>query len=146
MKNLPWDRDIDTQVSEATLTYMINHLNQTIFHYISRDDKVERKYVLDVNTYATERQPGLGMNIIDARWIDVQNGLYIDITGLSELQPDSEPGVVSCKNNHRYNITDLYPLKETEYEGVPAKVPYNYNEILIEEYGQMALVATQFEE
>jgi hypothetical protein len=37
-------------------------------------------------------------------------------------------------------------MRETEYEGVPAKVPYKYKEILIEEYGQMALVATHFEE
>jgi hypothetical protein len=125
---------------------MMAHLNQSIFHYVWEDGKVERNYVLDVNPYAAQRQPGRGINIIDARWIDVRNGLYVDITGLSELQPDSEPGVVSCKNNHSYNATDLYPLRETTYEGVPAMVPYKYDEILIEEYGQKALLVTQFEE
>jgi len=144
LKILPWDPDIDTQVSEATLAHMVDHLNQTLSFYVSNDKKVQRKYFLDVNPYARQRQRGEGTNIIDARWIDVRNGLYIDITGLSELEPDSEPGVLSCKNFHKYNTTDLHPMRESVYEGVAVKVPYQYGEILISEYGQMALVATHY--
>ena len=92
-----------------------------------------------------ERVNGDGFNIIDARWIDTSNGLYIDITGLSELEPKTEPGVVSCKNYHSYRLKDLYPLRETMYEGVPARVPYSYTEILMDEYQTKALVITQFE-
>jgi hypothetical protein len=125
---------------------MADHLNQTLSYYVSNDKKVRRKYTLDVNPHARQRQHGQGTNVIDARWIDIRNGLYIDITGLSELQPDSEPGVLSCKNFHKYNTTDLYPMRESVYEGVPAKVPYKYSEVLISEYGRMALVATQFED
>jgi LicD family len=101
---------------------------------------------LDVNPFSRERQRLEGANIIDARWIDMRNGLYIDITGLRELEPDSEPGMLSCKNFHRYNTTDLYPMRESVFEGVPVKIPYKYGEILIEEYGQRALIAKQFEE
>ena len=102
LQMLPWDWDIDTQISESTLS------------------------------------------IIDARWIDMHTGLYVDITGLSETSPDVSPGFVSCKNNHRYKVSDLFPLRETAYEGIIAKVPFGYDKILIEEYNESALVTTTF--
>ena len=82
---------------------MASHLNRTIYTYTSSSSpsslskrtpdspSTTRKYLLDVNPYARQRHRGDGMNIIDARWIDTRNGLYIDITGLSELNPESEP-------------------------------------------------------
>ena len=36
-------------------------------------------------------------------------------------------------------------MRESVYEGVAVKVPYQYREILIREYGQMALVATHYQ-
>jgi hypothetical protein len=92
-----------------------------------------------------ERQRGDGMNIIDARWIDTENGLFIDITGLSEAHPDTEPGVWSCKNEHHYSLQDLYPMRESLFEGVPAKVPYAYEKVLVEEYANKALTLTEYE-
>lgn len=84
------------------------------------------------------------MNVIDARWIDLRNGLFIDITGLAETHPDKQPGVWSCKNYHRYRTDELYPLRETMFEGAVAKVPYSYDKILTDEYMESALVNTQF--
>lgn len=144
-KMLPWDWDVDTQVSAATLQYLANNLNRTMHFYVSQDKKVKRHYLLDVNPWIWERERGDGMNIIDARWIDVRNGLYIDITGLSEIHPDIFPGVWSCKNYHRYSTSDLYPLRESIYEGVPAKIPYAYDKVLTQEYQQKALVLTEYE-
>jgi hypothetical protein len=92
-----------------------------------------------------ERGRGDGMNIIDARWIDTETGLFIDITGLSETRPDTDPGVWSCKNDHRYSVQDLYPMRESVFEGVPARVPYAYEKVLVEEYDDKALTVTEFE-
>ncbi|KAE9984227.1 hypothetical protein BLS_002821 [Venturia inaequalis] len=144
-KMLPWDWDIDTQVSGETLDYMGKNLNQTMHTYVSNDKTVTRDYLLDVNPYSRERDRGDGMNIIDARWIDVRNGLYIDITGLSETEPDIAPGVWACKNYHHYRTKDLYPMRESVYEGVPARIPYAYDKILLEEYKEKALVLTEYE-
>jgi hypothetical protein len=119
-------------------------MNQTKHVYNSEDNSVERHYLIDVNPHHTERTIGNGLNIIDARWIDIKTGLYIDITGLSETDPDSMPGVWSCKNNHRYNITDLFPMRESVFEGVAALIPYSYDQILIDEYGQSSLVSTEW--
>ena len=148
---LPWDWDIDTQVSGPTLMYLGTHFNGSIYDYTSADSNpdlvppIERQYLLDVNPAIIERDRGNGDNVIDARWIDLRNGLYIDVTGLSETEPSIAPGVWSCKNMHRYKTTDLYPMRETMYEGVVAKVPYAYYRILAEEYMEKALVITEYE-
>jgi hypothetical protein len=86
------------------------------------------------------------LQIIDARFISVDNGLFIDITGLSEVYPDTEPGIIMCKNDHKYRLRDMFPLRETQFEGVKAKVPYSYVPILIEEYTELALIRTEFHE
>lgn len=141
---LPWDWDIDTQVSGATLERMAKDLNRTTHHYTSLEHGVSRDYLLDINPAAVERERGDGYNIIDARWIDVRNGLYVDITGLSETHADVQPGILSCKNYHRYRTTDLFPLRESMFEGVPAKIPYAYETILADEYKIEALVSVDF--
>lgn len=127
------------------MAYIGEHHNRTTYSYRSADKKTKRKYLLDVNPWSIEREHGDGRNIIDARWIDVRNGLYIDITGLSELDPARERGVLSCKNYHKYNITDLYPMRESFFEDFPVKIPYKYDDLLLEEYGHKAMVLTEYE-
>lgn len=147
-KIMPWDWDLDTQVSATTLTWLGEKLNMTMHNYTTIEtDGTEntRQYLLDVNPHIVERVRGDGMNIIDARWIDTRNGLFIDITGLSETEPRSRPGIWSCKNFHRYRTRDLYPLRETVFEGVPALVPYSFDRILTEEYSTRALTKTLHE-
>ena len=144
-QRLPWDWDLDTQVSEHTLFTLGEQYNMTMHKYQSEDGKFEREYLMDVGNMIHERDRGDGMNVIDARWIDVTNGLFIDITGLSETHPDTAPGWWSCKNYHKYQTSDLYPMRETIFEGVVAKVPYAYDKILKEEYQEKALVVTEFE-
>ncbi|KAF2145932.1 uncharacterized protein K452DRAFT_315218 [Aplosporella prunicola CBS 121167] len=142
---LPWDWDVDTQVAGSTLAYMAKHHNRTIVKYDPHNGTRKRQYLLDVNPWQWERVKGDGMNIIDARWIDTHNGLYIDITGLSETEPDTNPGVLSCKNNHKYSTSDLFPMRRSTYEGVPALIPYAYDKMLIEEYQAKSLTETEYE-
>ena len=123
---------------------MGDEYNQTTYKFTSEDGSFHREYLLDVNPWSRERVRGDGANIIDARWIDTSNGLYIDITGLSELRPEQHPGVVSCKNFHNYPLHDLYPLRHGTFEGAPALIPYAYMQILAEEYQSDSLVQTNF--
>ncbi|KAA8911782.1 LicD family-domain-containing protein [Sphaerosporella brunnea] len=142
---LPWDWDLDVQVHVDTLKMLGAKYNQTTHLYKSEDGTVEREYFLDVNPWIWERVRGDGHNIIDARWIDVRNGLYIDITGISETEPEKFPGILHCKNYHRYHYDDIWPLRDTIFEGVPAKIPYNFDAILIKEYNTKALTVTEYE-
>jgi phosphorylcholine metabolism protein LicD len=140
---LPWDWDLDVQVSGSALAYIGEFLNHTIHTY--KDGEIERKYFLDVNPHYRERTRGDGENIIDARWIDMRNGLFIDITGISETRPADNPGVWTCKNEHEYNATDIWPLRESSFEGVKVMVPYAYDRILTQEYEAKALTLLEYE-
>ncbi|OQD78519.1 hypothetical protein PENDEC_c001G01347 [Penicillium decumbens] len=142
-KILPWDWDMDTQVPDTTLAYLADHYNHTIVEYTLPDTGKKREYLLDVNPWSRQRERGQGHNIIDARWIDIHTGLYIDITGLSRLEPD-HPDIWQCKNFHKYRLKDIYPLRWTTFEGVPAKVPFQYDSMLMEEYSETALTMTRF--
>jgi len=145
---MPWDYDLDVQVSNATLAYLGEHHNRTTHDYTYVDPatglQMTKTFLLDVNPHFLERDRGDGQNVIDARWIDTENGMFVDITGLAERDPEGSPGIWSCKNFHRYRTRDLYPMRETEYEGVPATVPYAFERILIEEYGTKSLVMTEW--
>lgn len=154
-KLLPWDWDIDTQVSMATMVHLAESHNATKYTYASQTDTefnpatskqipISRKYHLDVNPAIYTRHRNQGANIIDARWIDIRNGLYIDITAVAETHPKESPGTWACKNYHRYRTNDLWPMRETIFEGVPAKVPYSYNGVLAHEYGEKALAIDEF--
>lgn len=149
---LPWDWDIDVQVSAATLSYLAAHYNSTIHSFQATDDhELEsqgqdvRKYFLDVNPWQFERVKGDGMNIIDARWIDMSNGLFIDITGIAVAEPETKPGVWSCKNGHDYAEEDIWPVRETIFEGVLTKVPNAFAKVLVEEYTTNALTVTTYD-
>lgn len=147
-KIMPWDWDLDTQVSASTLTWLGENLNRTTHNYTSVEldgSESQRQYLLDINPNHLERVRGNGANVIDARWIDMQNGLFIDITGLAEVNPSKEPGVWSCKNYHRYDTRDLYPMRETMFEGVLGLVPYEFDKILTKEYKAKALTSTYHE-
>ncbi|KAL4900297.1 hypothetical protein BDW74DRAFT_162050 [Aspergillus multicolor] len=140
---MPWDWDIDTQVSEATLFRLADEFNGTIAEFNTTNPDAQHSYLLDVNPWARQRDRGKGLNIIDARWIDMQTGLYIDITGLSQLNKE-KPNEWGCKNNHNYLMSDIYPLRGSFFEGVAAKVPYRYEGVLIDEYSRKALTETHY--
>ena len=40
--------------------------------------------------------------------------------------------------------TDLFPLRNSRFEGLPVKVPYNYVKLLTDEYGNSALTKNVF--
>lgn len=42
-------------------------------------------------------------------------------------------------------MNDIFPLRDTLFEGVPAKIPFNYDKILIKEYKSKALTVTEYE-
>lgn len=157
---MPWDTDLDVQVSNDTLYVMGNTLNRTE-HVFNRTSSVpahlghdngtstnaskQATYLLDINPHHVDLTRGDGSNIIDARWIDMENGMFIDITGLRERER-KKPGIWSCKNKHRYATQDLWPMRVTEFEGVRAKVPNNFEWILTEEYGWSSIEKESFDQ
>lgn len=142
----PWDDDIDVQVSNHTLQWLSDNLNRTEHGYNYTNaggELVTKTYLLDINPHHVDVGRGDGSNIIDGRWIDSDNGIFIDITGVREREAD-RPGFWTCKNKHRYASEELWPLHITKFEGVRCRVPYNFQKILADEYGAKSLVTEEY--
>ena len=169
---MPWDYDLDVQVTATTMARLGRDFNRTM-HMYTYDDESEpakssssssssssndttttttktprktKQYLLDVNPHHGEPGRADGLNVIDARWIDTSNGMFVDITALMEQRfadtLGKAPGVWSCKNYHHYATTELWPLRRSAFEGAPASVPYGFDPILRGEYGAKSLRTT----
>lgn len=153
----PWDNDIDVQMPIYDLHKLSLHFNQTLIVEDANDGY--GRYFLDCGTFIALRDKGNGNNNIDARFIDVDTGLYIDITGLAvskEATPDrykgglrkewnkdtpafetnSELEIYNCRNKHFSLLSELSPLRKTMVEGEVAYVPRKFTEILKTEYSK----------
>lgn len=170
---MPWDADIDVQVSAPSLARLAAAYNNTVFPFHAASwlgdaslptslpppspstspspsspssPQPSHSYLLDINPHFTHPSPSDTYNVIDARWIDLSSGLYIDITALRpNLSASAPPGQLFAKDRHTYAAAHIFPLRATVFEGVPAKVPYAFQEVLEEEYGAEALVERVFE-
>lgn len=43
-----------------------------------------------------------------------------------------------------YRYDDIFPLRDSSFEGFPVKVPFAYTELLVEEYGLKVLTNVRF--
>ncbi|EME83163.1 uncharacterized protein MYCFIDRAFT_47014 [Pseudocercospora fijiensis CIRAD86] len=138
---MPWDSDIDVMVSETSIELLARYYNMSMHHFKIPGTNTARKYMLEVNPHCFEGDIDKE-NRIDARWIDTDIGLFIDITTLRHNDTATAEGndeSMMVKDRHHYLYDDIYPLREGVFESMPAWIPYSYADILIEEYGDQAL-------
>ncbi|KAJ3255447.1 hypothetical protein HK103_006264 [Boothiomyces macroporosus] len=117
-KTMPFDDDMDIQVLSNNLFDLEQYHDTLIFG----------KYLLEVNPNHVVRVKQ-ARNVIDARFIDMDNGHFIDITGVSNVR-----GRIMCKSPHIYSYDALFPLVRTTYEGVPTWRPNKVLQLLNKEY------------
>lgn len=128
------DTDVDIQTIPTEISKLVA-LNQTVY---------ERRYLLDVNPNSKYRHEQVG-NIIDARFIDTENGYFMDITVVGDRsgKPYAE---YSCKTPHYYSYDELFPLIQTNFAGCLVWRPHLALVVLEREYGAKALFGTRFED
>ncbi|KAF2469015.1 uncharacterized protein BDR25DRAFT_50386 [Lindgomyces ingoldianus] len=147
-KIMPWDSDVDVQMSERSMEFLANYYNMTVHHYRISGTKDGRNYLLEVNPHYKDGSTTDTLNVIDARWIDMETGLFIDITTLRRDLTAEAMGIkghMMCKDRHHYLEKDIFPLRDSVFEDMPVKIPYAYTELLEEEYGPKSLTKTDFE-
>lgn len=158
--NFPWDNDVDVQMPIMDLHKLALHYNQSVI--VEDIEEGFGRYFLDVGSLITLRENDNGLNNIDARFIDVDTGIYIDITGLAptnslpsksyidELPLDffngeheTSPkdiniklGLYSCRNGHVSRYKDLLPLKKTVIAGEIGYIPNSHIDTLKAEYNK----------
>ncbi|TDZ30479.1 Protein MNN4 [Colletotrichum spinosum] len=136
-QSLPWDVDADVQISERGLRFLAAYYNMTTWYYkYPSGVPAGRYFQLEVSPHYTSRTRDEN-NAVDARWIDMDSGLFIDIAGVSRVE--ARGGVLASKDGREVREAQLFPLLETTFEGVRAKIPFQYEEMLASEYGERAL-------
>ncbi|KAM0714532.1 hypothetical protein Q7P37_009828 [Cladosporium fusiforme] len=141
-KIMPWDSDLDVQMSEKSMQHLADYYNMTIHHFQLPGLHDSRDYMLEVNPHWVNASTDDVENKIDARWLDMTTGLYVDITVLRwdrEGQLRGKQGAVMCKDKHQYTHKDIFPLRYSVFEGMPASIPFAFANVLVEEYGAMSL-------
>lgn len=112
---MPWDSDLDVMVSEKSMAHLANYYNMTVHHFVLPEIEQGRDYLLEINPHWTNGSVNDNMNVIDARWVDMETGLFIDITTLrSNLTAQAEEGhegYMMVKDRHHYNFSDIFPLR-----------------------------------
>lgn len=150
-KVFPWETDIDMHVSLPDLQFLARYYNMTVYDFRFREnpDDNNNRYLLDINPNHSERVVGrLDNNRIDARWVDMSNGAYIDITALHLFDAHSKekgrPLLWQTKDGHVYDDADVYPLQRTTFEEVDALVPKNAKKLTAKEYSDKSLTENVF--
>lgn len=147
-KILPWDSDLDVMVSEKSIHHLAQYYNMTIHHYHLPGLDEGRDYMLEVNPHYNNDSIE-SANKIDARWIDTDTGLYIDITTLRRNKTAEALGIdgaMMVKDKHHYMFDDIFPLRQSTFEGFTVMVPFAYGALLVEEYTERALTQVSFED
>ncbi|OJD12422.1 hypothetical protein AJ78_06986 [Emergomyces pasteurianus Ep9510] len=106
-----------------------------------------RTYLLEINPNFVNRTRNDWMNMIDARCIDTSSGLFIDITSVRkdfEARKNGLVGALMCKGRHKYLEQEIFPLRDSYFEDMPAKLPYDSMKLLADEYGPCVLTNTDF--
>ncbi|GKZ65317.1 hypothetical protein AnigIFM60653_005507 [Aspergillus niger] len=148
-KIFPWDNDLDVQISEPTIHFLADYYNMTEHHFEISGVDGGRTYLLEINPNYVVRSTDDKLNVIDARWIDTSSGLFIDITAVRKdderREKDREPGALMCKDGHRFDETEIFPLRNSYFEDVPVKIPFEYVRLLKKEYGSKSMTASVFQ-
>jgi hypothetical protein len=106
----PWDNDLDVQISEATIHFLGDYYNMTEHHFDLPDVDGGRTYMLEINPNYVVKSTQDTLNKIDARWIDMSSGLFIDITAVrkdEEERKKGNPEALMCKDQHHYDVSCL---------------------------------------
>lgn len=107
--NFPWDEDVDAQMTSKGLFELARNYNQTIIvdYTYDEDASMSHMYFIDVSPHFMNLRNENGTNNIDARFIDLATGMYVDITALSVTEMSS---IVSSEADR-----NLYKLFDPEY-------------------------------
>lgn len=133
---LTWDSDMDIQMPIAELDRIARRYNNTLV--IQNPADGDGRFLIEVSPSYVQRVKGNGRNKIDARFIDIRTGMFIDITALSHIAHPSNknygPNTIGCKAPHYYAPSDIFPLRLSMFEGTPVYIPHDVDFVLTDEY------------
>lgn len=104
-QSLPWDDDADVMILEPSIHYLAAYHNMSTHHFQYDAAQEGRSFLLEINPSYTTRDESDHLNVVDARWIDMETGLFIDITTARyALDHPRGDGVLFCKDGHEFRV------------------------------------------
>ena len=94
-------------MTNASVHMLASYYNMTI-HTFYVGDHVRRDYMLEVNPKYTDPSYDDSLNVIDARWIDIETGLFIDITAVRPHM--TKKGIMCSKDQHEEKVSFSTPF------------------------------------
>lgn len=174
----PWDPDIDVQMPIQDLHKLSQLFNQSVIIDFGNDLSSEMRfgrYYLDSSTFISHRARGQGLNNIDARFVDLDTGLYVDITALalseepaperynnmlkdtefdrnkddksiSQADRNAFLQVYNCRNKHFSQFQELSPLRLSSIQGDYGYIPPGFESMLLVEYKEKGIASTVYKD
>ncbi|ODV70587.1 uncharacterized protein CYBJADRAFT_170148, partial [Cyberlindnera jadinii NRRL Y-1542] len=148
-RNLPWDTDVDVVMPFQDLVVLSEKFNASLV--IENPELGDNIFWFATTPYFYQQKD---TQFIDARYIDLKTGFYIDVSALwnsNERGPpdhfkDEDPSTIyHCKHYNWFSHSELFPLRRTLYEGGQAYVPHDYESIMMHKYGKKSMEATRYE-
>ena len=87
--------------------FLASYYNMTVHHHRLPHIPEGRDYMLEINPHYVERTEADRLNVIDARWIDTETGLFIDITTIRRDDTrvlNGVEGALMVKDRHHYLV------------------------------------------
>jgi LicD family len=100
---LPWDTDLDFQMSAESMAFLAKSHNMTEYHYSTSDEEAAGTYLLDINPHYSITSNQDVANKTDGRWIDTTNGKFIDITVVH--REEVKANIMFYKDGHRCKVS-----------------------------------------
>lgn len=146
----PYDIDVDIQMPATELNRLAKNYNMTLVVEDINDGY--GKYLIDCSTFLHHRNKPKRDNHIDARFIDIDSGTYIDITGLAKNDEKPPPEynryiktqkskgapleLYMDRRKHWLNYEKISPIRYSMIGGVPVYVPNDIMSMLNHEYAK----------
>lgn len=143
--NLPWDNDVDVQLSIKDMDKLGRDYNNSL---IVEDPKLgESLFWFQTNPFYLQQN---NAQFIDARYIDTKSGIYIDISALwrqdgtppQNLHLEKDEIAFHCKHYNWFGYNQIFPIKRTLYEGAQAYMVNDVVSTLIKQFGTHPLTQT----
>ena len=91
--------------------FLALNYNMSMYHYHLPNIPEGRDYMLEVNPAYVNGDVKDKLNMIDARWIDTETGLFIDITTIRVNHTARALGIAGalmCKDKHHYLVSYVH--------------------------------------
>lgn len=104
-QSLPWEDHASVMISELGLGQLAAYYNMTTYFYEYPAVSKGRRFLLEVSPHHSEKVSKDGSNVVDARWIDLENGLFLDImTARYDPSRPRREGLMACKDGKEFKV------------------------------------------